>query len=601
MSEPELGTEFELFGYKILANPGFAMPLFRSCNFQSNAIYLASTEISGDQNSRILDFDVTDLEPDRYLCEAIKLMPGMRWRTVLCVDEKEFIGLPDELFVQLASLSDRLEKTAPLTMVDLALASKSESTAKYFRSAQQHLSEQFGLTNSGSLIAETTLRKLVNIAFARCFESVGERIDIPSDFAQFSIHLKDEDWVEVQLGRAASLYLDDQQKREFVVSLQSDFALLGLRVAVRGDGFTEGQETEEPVNERSTRVALPKRTRRFGLVREIAIDVGTTNTRIFSGSQGLIISQPSVVALRQRNGYKEIIAVGDEALLMEDRTPDDVIIVRPLRDGAIADLEIASEMIKYFIEASGKKPTFLRPLDVVICVPSGSTAAERRSIANAARSAGASEVSVIQQPMAAAIGAGAPVLEPVGSMILNIGGGTTEVAIVTMRGVAYATSVRTGGDKMTDDVIDYFRRWHNLLVGRSTAERAKKDFGVAAVKFADEKLKFRVRGRDLVHGVPKEIEITQVEFAQAFENVTGAIIETIKIALENTAPELAADVIETGVLLTGGGARLNSISRLVEEEIGLPVHVPDEPEAAVARGIGMAMNDPVFQQILAKA
>ncbi|MCB2089361.1 MAG: rod shape-determining protein [Sphingomonadaceae bacterium] len=334
----------------------------------------------------------------------------------------------------------------------------------------------------------------------------------------------------------------------------------------------------------------------------MAIDLGTANTLVYVQDQGIVLNEPSVVAIETINGIKRVKAVGDDAKLMMGKTPDSIEAIRPLRDGVIADIEIAEEMIKHFIrKVNGKRTSLFSPPEIVICVPSGSTSVERRAIRDAASNAGASQVHLILEPMAAAIGADMPVTEPVGSMVVDIGGGTTEVAVLSLRGLAYTTSVRTGGDKMDEAIVSYVRRHHNLLIGDATAERIKKDFGTAMIPEDGVGETFTLKGRDLVNGVPKEITINQSNIAEALSEPIGAIVEGVRIALENTAPELAADIVDQGIVLTGGGALIRGLDVHLREETGLPVSIAEDPLSCVAIGTGRAMEDPVYRGVLMNA
>jgi len=333
----------------------------------------------------------------------------------------------------------------------------------------------------------------------------------------------------------------------------------------------------------------------------LAIDLGTANTLVYAQDRGIVLNEPSVVAIETINGIKRVKAVGDDAKMMMGKTPDNIEAIRPLRDGVIADIEIAEEMIKHFIrKVNGKRSMFRYP-EIVICVPSGSTSVERRAIRDAASNAGASQVFLILEPMAAAIGADMPVTEPVGSMVVDIGGGTTEVAVLSLRGLAYTTSVRVGGDKMDEAIVSYVRRHHNLLIGESTAERIKKDYGIATIPADGVGETIHIKGRDLVNGVPKEITITQANIAEALSEPIGAIIEGVRIALENTAPELAADIVDQGIVLTGGGALIKGLDDFLREETGLPVSVAEDPLSCVALGTGRAMEDPIYRGVLMTA
>ncbi len=334
---------------------------------------------------------------------------------------------------------------------------------------------------------------------------------------------------------------------------------------------------------------------------DMAIDLGTANTVVYVRGRGIVLNEPSVVAIETTNGVKRVRAVGDDAKLMMGKTPGTIDAIRPLRDGVIADIDVAEQMIKHFIQKVHGRRTFMRWPEIVICVPSGSTSVERRAIRDAASNAGASQVWLIEEPMAAAIGAGMPVTEPIGSMVVDIGGGTTEVAVLSLRGLAYTTSVRVGGDKMDEAIGSYVRRNHNLLIGEATAERIKQEVGVAKMPADGKGETIHIKGRDLVNGVPKEITITQAQIAEALTEPVSAIVEGVRIALENTAPELAADIVDQGIVLTGGGALLSGIDDVLREATGLPVSIADDPLTCVALGTGRALEDPVFRGVLQTA
>lgn len=328
---------------------------------------------------------------------------------------------------------------------------------------------------------------------------------------------------------------------------------------------------------------------------DMAIDLGTANTIVHVPSRGIILNEPSVVAIETINGVKRVKAVGDDAKLTVGRTPAHIEAIWPLRDGVIADIEVAEAMIKYFIGKVYGRRSFLRAPEVVICVPSGATSVERRAIRDATSNAGAREVHLILEPMAAAIGAGLPVAEPIGSMVVDVGGGTTEIAVLSLRGLAYTASVRVAGDKMDDAIVSYIRRNHNLLIGETTAERIKKEAGVARRPAEGHGETVSIKGRDLVNGVPKEITINQMQIAEALSEPVGAIIEGVRIALENTAAELAADIVDNGIVLTGGGALLSGLDDAICEATGLPVMVADDPLTCVARGTVLALENEQFR------
>lgn len=323
---------------------------------------------------------------------------------------------------------------------------------------------------------------------------------------------------------------------------------------------------------------------------DMAIDLGTANTLVYVRGQGIVLNEPSVVAISTVNGKKQVLAVGDEAKLMLGRTPGNITAIRPLRDGVIADFDVTEEMIKHFIRKVHGRRGFASP-QMVICVPSGSTAVEKRAIKESAESAGARRVELIEEPMAAAIGAGLPVTEPTGSMVVDIGGGTTEVAVISLGGIVYARSVRVGGDKMDEAIIAYIRRTQNLLIGEATSEKIKKTIGSACPPMNGDGRTMDIKGRDLMNGVPKEIIISERMVAESLAEPVGQIIEAVKTALEHTAPELAADIVDKGIVLTGGGALLSNLDFVLRHATGLPVSIADDPLSCVAFGTGRALDE----------
>ncbi|MFA7439364.1 MAG: rod shape-determining protein [Sphingomonadaceae bacterium] len=342
--------------------------------------------------------------------------------------------------------------------------------------------------------------------------------------------------------------------------------------------------------------------RLFGFFsQDMAIDLGTANTLVYVRGRGIVLNEPSVVAIEMVNGRRQVKAVGNDAKLMMGKTPGNVEAIRPLRDGVIADIEVAEDMIKYFIAKVHGQSRLPSWPEIIVCIPSGSTPVERRAIRDAASNAGASQVSLILEPMAAAIGAGMPVTEPIGSMVVDIGGGTTEVAVLSLRGLAFTTSVRMGGDKMDEAIINYVRRNHNLLIGEATAERVKKEIGTALPPADGIGRTLEIKGRDLVNGVPKEITINQGQIAEALSEPVSAIIESVRLALENTAPELAADIVDQGIVVTGGGALLGSLDEALRQATGLPVTIAEEPLSCVALGTGRALEDSVYRGVLTSA
>ena len=335
---------------------------------------------------------------------------------------------------------------------------------------------------------------------------------------------------------------------------------------------------------------------------DMAIDLGTVNTVVYLRGQGIVLNEPSVVAIETRDGVQQVRAVGAEAKLMMGKTPDGIETIRPMRDGVIADLDVAEQMIKFFIDkAHGGHSRMPRYPEIAICIPSGATLVERRAIRQAASNAGARKVFLIEEPMAAAIGAGLPVTEPVGAMIVDIGGGTTEVAVLSLRGLAYSTSARVGGDKMDDAIASMIRRKHNLMIGEATAERVKLAVGMARMPDDGVGEMMRVKGRDLRAGVPREIEVTQGDIAASLGDLIGQIVETVLTALEKTEPELAADICDQGIVMTGGGSLLARIDEVLADATGLPVIVAENALTCVAIGAGRAMEEPIYQGVMTEA
>ena len=322
---------------------------------------------------------------------------------------------------------------------------------------------------------------------------------------------------------------------------------------------------------------------------DLAIDLGTANTLVFMRGKGIIVNEPSVVAVSEYKGSKKILAVGKEAKDMLGRTPGKIHAIRPMRDGVIADFEVTEAMLRYFIQKAHNRRSFIRPR-VIICIPSGITPVERRAVKEAAESAGARGVYLIEEPMAAGIGAGLPITEPTGNMVVDIGGGTTEIAVISLAGIVIAKSVRVAGDKMDSAIIQYMKRKYNLAIGERTAEFIKLAVGSAYEENGNENESTEVKGRDLINGIPVTINITSKEIREALKEPITPIIDGIKSTLENTPPELAGDIAEKGIVLTGGGALLKNLNKLIQKETGLPVIIADEPLTCVVRGAGKALD-----------
>ena len=326
---------------------------------------------------------------------------------------------------------------------------------------------------------------------------------------------------------------------------------------------------------------------------DIAIDLGTANTLVYAKGRGVVLNEPSVVAFSVKNGRKIVHAVGNDARMMLGRTPGNIEAIRPMKDGVIADFDVAEKMIEHFIKKVKSEAGFNRrgKPKVVICVPSGATAVEERAIYQSAQQAGARKVYLIEEPMAAALGAGLPIHEPAGSMIVDIGGGTTEVAVLSLDGIVYSRSVRVGGDKMDDAIIHYVRRTTNLLIGEMTAERVKKEVGSATMPADNEGMNVQIKGRDLMNGVPREIRVSEAMIAESLTEPVEQIVEAVKTALEATPPELAADIVDKGIMLTGGGALIRNLDIELRNRTELSVFIADDPLSCVVCGSGTVVEN----------
>ncbi len=332
---------------------------------------------------------------------------------------------------------------------------------------------------------------------------------------------------------------------------------------------------------------------------DLAIDLGTANTLVYVKGRGIVLSEPSVVAVRKDNkGINKVLAVGKEAKMMLGRTPGNIVAIRPMKDGVIADFEITEAMLRHFIRKVHNRTTWVRPR-IIICVPSGITQVEKRAVRESAESAGAREVFLIEEPMAAAIGAGLPITEPTSNMVVDIGGGTTEVAVISLAGIVYSKSVRVGGDKMDEAILQHIKRKYNLLIGLSSAEIIKTTIGNAYP--SDHLETIEVKGRDLVTGIPKILTIDSDEVRKSISEQVETIVETVRIALEQTPPELAADIVDRGIVLTGGGAMLKNLDVLLREETKLPITITEDPLSTVVLGSGKALdNMNVLSEVMIK-
>jgi rod shape-determining protein MreB len=323
---------------------------------------------------------------------------------------------------------------------------------------------------------------------------------------------------------------------------------------------------------------------------DLAIDLGTANTCVYVKGKGVVLSEPSVVAVKKDNkGSNKVLAVGNEAKRMLGRTPGNIVAIRPMKDGVIADFEITESMLRYFISQVHNSRRLVRPR-IIICVPTGITQVEKRAVKESAESAGAREVYLIEEPMAAAIGANLPITEPTANMVVDIGGGTTEVAVISLAGIVYSKSVRVGGDKMDESIMHYMKRKYNLLIGLGNAEKIKQKLGSSYPGDYDSE-QMEVKGRDLVSGIPQHVTITSEEIRHALSEEVDSIVQTVRMALEQTPPELAADIVDRGIVITGGGSLLRGLDQLLREETSLPITLVDDPLSTVVVGSGKVLDN----------
>ena len=323
----------------------------------------------------------------------------------------------------------------------------------------------------------------------------------------------------------------------------------------------------------------------FNLSKKIGIDLGTANILVYQKGKGIVLQEPSVVAMRRENN--EVLAVGEEAKRMIGRTPGDIVAIRPLKDGVIADFEVTEMMLKHFISKIIKRALFFRPT-IMVCVPAGVTGVEKRAVEEAANQVGAKNTYLIEEPLAAAIGSGLPIAEPSGSMVIDIGGGTSEIAVLSLGGIVVSESLRLGGDRFDEALVRYVRDKYNLIIGEKTAEEIKMNIGAA---YVEENEEYAVRGRDIMSGLPKTFNITSKETLEAFGEPIAEIVEAVRTVLEKTPPELSSDIMDRGIVMTGGGALLNGFDRLLSEETDIPVFLADDPLSCVAKGTGQALEE----------
>lgn len=589
-----------LAGYMPACDRGFALPTFERADRPANAQYLAIPEIEGDHRSAIVAFDQLDGPAPTALENGPDIAAGDPWIDVFLWDGRQTVGDAPRILAALRDRHDQILAEAPLTFLDLGLAAGSPDTPKVAAAAREFLRRALGRQAGERNFREVVVRPGIGLEIRRSLHRLADPVAYGAGVGFDTVAIRED---------AFHVALDGETLRRVGTGAGFD----ELRAAIARFGRAIGLDIEvlEPPTERHTEhpeaPAPPSRpapgsgaprSRFLGLAQEIAVDMGTNNTRVHARGRGVVLSQPSVIALRVMAGARKVIAVGDKARLAIDRAPTGVEVIRPLRDGVIVDLEAAVAMLREFMRRVRPRGLIRRPLDLIVCLPAGSTSLERRALREAALKAGASKAWLVEAPLAAAVGAGLPIDEPVGSMIVHVGGGTTEIGVVALRGLAYSTSIRVGGEVMDEAVVNYVRRAHNLLVGLRSAEDIKRRIGAASPPADGTGRKATIRGRDLVNGVPKEIELTTAQIAEAIAEPVAVIVEGVRVALENCAPELAADIVDTGIVLTGGGAVLDGLDAVVRDETGLPVTIASDPGNCVTAGLAAMLEDAGWRALL---
>jgi rod shape-determining protein MreB len=596
----------QITGFVPLASHGFALPVYRSAHALGNAFYVAVPSIEGDHRAAIMDFEVYDDVVPTSIVGGLTARIGDPWIDVFLREGQPYMGTPRTIYDALTSEIGAGSELHPLSFLDLALAAGESDLAHLTELALNLLRRRAGIDRAHQLFVEAVARPGILLEIYRLIGDREVEQTLPAVLREFHVALMPRKHLVVTFAGGFGPWLASGfTSADVEVAIRRLCNALGLSVDVHGLTETEVEDDTRYVDERPVERQAPTtgstafvRSRLFGLAREIAIDLGTDNTRIYAAGRGVILEEPSIVAIDNRKTKNNILAVGTEAKTMISKTPMHIDVIRPLLDGALIDADIGGAMIKHFVDQVVARRWNVRPLDVIVCAPAGSTSVERRAIKLAANAARVSRVYFMEAPLAAAIGADLPVLEPVGSMVVNIGGGTTEIGVVALRALAYTTSVRVGGHKMDRDICTYFLRHHNLAIGELTAENIKKKFGTALPSPADEMTMIPLRGHDTLNRVPKEITVSKAEIGRALQDTVATIIEGVRIALENTAPELAADIMDEGIVLTGGGALLDGMKERIKQETGLPVYIAQDPLTSVARGIGRVLEDPVYRSVL---
>lgn len=604
-------TRMRIAGFIPMADQGFAVPAFQHSDKIGNAWYSAIPLIEGDQQAPVGAFDIWEGSEPHPLDHGTLVGVGDTWHDVFLWRDDKIAGTPPHIYERLKPHHAALKDEAPLSFLELSLAAGASKTVEVAGLARDLLSQRLGEQNGADAFCDSVVRSGVLLQIRRCHQSAFPEEILYGLPVDFEVKTSDDQQYQVILGDTAIEAIPSQRKLDELKDAISRFGdTIGVEIVLL-DGVVPPPLPSAPplppppadevlaVNApRTGRARSGPRSRLFGLAREMAVDLGSGNTRLFVRGRGLAVSEPSMIALRQMRGFRKVFVVGAEAKQTIGREPGGITVVQPVKDGIINDSDAAVEMLKHFFEKVGAGRRFGRPVDVLICAPSGATTFERHNLRAVAKKAGASTVWLTDAPLAAAVGADLPVAEPVGSMVVHIGSGATDVAILTMRNLAYFTSIRVGGDKMDEAIVSYLRRHYNLAIGIRTAEVLRLGFGEVNSAIQDTGDLIHVRGSDILNGIPREMMVPRAIVVEAIAESAALIIEGVRMALENTAPELAADIIDSGIVLTGGGALLPGMDETIRKESGLPVTIARDPMNSVVIGLARMLDDTEWRRRL---
>jgi rod shape-determining protein MreB and related proteins len=600
-------TLFRLAGYIPLCDHGFALPAYLG---GGNRPSIAVAEIEGDHGAPIARFErwesgIVDLHTD------ITVSVHDPWQDVFLWKDRVFCGKPAHIYEVSRPVHAELQQARPLAFLDLALAAGADVAPHAADHAASFLIDRFGPNRGSDCFQAIVLRPGVLLELHRAMRV--QRLELPTFARYFKLRQAGKREFTIELAKGTGALLSTEALQRLTEGIERFGRTIGasLQTVVMEDPQRSSQSQDsvdvgEPVGTAHAGAAQPvARSPWPGSGPQFAIDIGTQNTRIIELSKGIVLTEPSVIAIEMVNGVRMLRAAGEAALDIAKKDLG-VELVWTMRDGVITDFDTAEVMLRHFMEKTVKRRFYQLKPQVIVTVPLGSTAVERRALRDAVVDAGAGRVFLIEEPLAAAIGAGMPVERPIGSLVVDIGSGRTEVAVVSISGIAFSTAVRVGGDRMDEAISSYLQRHYGVLIDYMTAERIKKQVGSAKLPESaeggpSEGMTVKIRGRDLSTDAPKEIDIAQREIVEALAECVNTIVEGVRIALEHTAPELSADIADRGIVLTGGGALLPGLDIVLRETTGLEVTIAEDPLTCVARGLERVMEDPTFRSILIEA